>query len=93
MSRTRCSAPIDSGKPVAQHLHAIKNALKEIESLNLTGDAQNQFQSIQKYVSKFECVSFFTLWLKLLTIIQKANLVIEVRDTTLDVVRETLIVW
>ena len=43
MSRTRWSARIDSVKPVAQHLHAMKNALKEMESLILTADAQNQF--------------------------------------------------
>ena len=46
MSRTRWSSRIDSVKLVAQHLHAMKNPLKEMESLNLTADARNQLQSI-----------------------------------------------
>ena len=90
MSRTRGSARTYSVKPAVQHLHAIKNALQEMESLNLTTDARNQLQSTQNYIPKFECVLLSTLWLKLLTMIHETNLVIEVRDATLDVARDNI---
>ena len=41
-------------------------------------------------MSKFECVLFLTFWLKLLTIIHKTNLVIEVRKATLYVARDSI---
>ena len=90
MSITRRSARINSVKPVTQHLHVMKNAIKEIESLNHMADARNQLQSIQKYISKFKYVLLSTLWLKLFTIIHETNLVIEIRDATLDVVRDNI---
>ena len=61
MSRTKWSVRIDSVKLFAQHLHAMKNALEEVESLNLTADARNQLQLIQEYMLKFECVLLSTL--------------------------------
>ena len=61
-----------------------------MESLNLTADARNKLQLIQKYLSKFECVLLSTLWVKILTMTHETNLDIEVRDATLDVVRDNI---
>ena len=41
-------------------------------------------------MSKFECVLLSNLWLKLLTMIHETNLVIELRDATLDVARDNI---
>ncbi|CAM4709108.1 unnamed protein product [Lepidochelys kempii] len=90
MSKTRWSAQIDGVQPVTQHLNSVRKALHELESLNLTAQAQTELQSIQKHMSKFECPLMSSLWMKLLTMIHQTTLVIEARNATLDVERDNI---
>ncbi|XP_065658749.1 zinc finger MYM-type protein 1-like [Hydra vulgaris] len=90
ISKTRWSARIEAVKPVARHLNSLRTALKELQSLNLTVSAQSELQSIQKYLSKFECIVMSSLWMKLLTMIHQTNLIIEARNATLDVEMENI---
>ncbi|XP_065650734.1 zinc finger MYM-type protein 1-like [Hydra vulgaris] len=90
ISKTRWSARIEAVKPVARHLNSLRTALKELQSLNLTVSAQSELQSIQKYLSKFECSAMSSLWMKLLTMIHQTNLIIEARNATLDVEMENI---
>ncbi|XP_053893227.1 uncharacterized protein LOC128841815 [Malaclemys terrapin pileata] len=90
MSKTRWSARIDGVQPVAQYLNSARKALNELESLNLTAQAGMELQSIQKHMSKFECILMLSLWMKLLTMIHQTNLVIEAHNATLDVERDNI---
>lgn len=90
MSKTRWSARIDGVRPVAQHLDALIKALSGLESLNLTAQTRTELKSIQKYMTKFECILMSSLWIKLLTAIHQTNIIIESRSSTLDVERDNV---
>lgn len=90
ISTTRWSARIDAVKPVANHLQSLRKALDDMETLNLTAKTRSELHAIKKYMSKFEFIVMSSIWIKLLTMINQTNLVIEARDATLDVERENV---
>ena len=69
----------------------IKSALLKVyDKLTLNSDSRVTCLNMVKFVSKFETVIMNSLWLKLLTQMYKVNLIIEARNTTLDIEQKNI---
>ncbi|XP_065642960.1 zinc finger MYM-type protein 1-like [Hydra vulgaris] len=90
VSKTRWSARIDGFKPVTQHLNSIRSALNELGVLHLTAQAKIKLNAIQRYIFKFGCILMSSIWMKLLTMIHQANLIIKARYATLYVKKNNI---
>jgi hypothetical protein len=71
ISKTRWSARINAVKPVVKHLSTIRAAVEGAELLNLQPHARAGLQSIKEYLDTFECIPLSTIWIEMLTLLQK----------------------
>jgi hypothetical protein len=56
MSNTRRSARVESVKPFAQNLPAIKKAIESVLELNVTSEIRTDLNRIKMYMESFECL-------------------------------------
>lgn len=83
---TRWSERVDAIKPIAHHLPGIIKALEELHELpGLETKCKHTINGALKYVSTFTCLIMASMWYKILSAIQNVNLVIQGRDSTIDV--------
>ncbi|XP_065658605.1 uncharacterized protein LOC136083124 [Hydra vulgaris] len=84
-SGTRWTERLDSIRPFYNHLSQIIESLKEVKSLNITPKAKTEIRGALKYMSSFKCVLMSGIWLKVLTLIDRCNQVIQARKATIDI--------
>ncbi|XP_065642878.1 zinc finger MYM-type protein 1-like [Hydra vulgaris] len=89
-SGTRWTERLDSIRPFYNHLSQIIESLKEVKSLNLTPKAKTEIRGALKYMSSFKCVLMSGIWLKVLTLIDRCNQVIQARKATIDIEVENI---
>ncbi|XP_065645754.1 zinc finger MYM-type protein 1-like [Hydra vulgaris] len=89
-SGTRWTERLDSIRPFYNHLSPIIKPLKEVKSLNLTPKAKTEIRGALKYMSSFKCVLMSGIWLKVLTLIDRCNQVIQARKATIDIEVENI---
>ena len=83
---TRWTERVDSIKPFARNLPGIIKALEELRDMpGLPTKTKAETIGAIKYMSSFTCVLMSTTWYKILLHINNVNLIIEARQTTLDV--------
>ena len=88
---TRWSERLDTIKPIAHHLPGIIKALEELQELpGLETKCKHTINGALKYVSTFTCLIMASMWYKILAAIQNVNLIIQARDSTIDVEVENL---
>lgn len=85
MSDTRWSSRIECVKPFSMNIVGIKEAIKEVQNLNLTAETLNDLRGLSKYADSFECVIMASIWFKVLTTIDYRNKVLQTRKCTIDV--------
>ncbi|XP_050065845.1 uncharacterized protein LOC126554884 [Aphis gossypii] len=85
LSNTRWSARIDAVKPFVNNLPGLQNALEDVKQLNLTAESRRDIEGIVKYINKFECIVMASIWFKVLCIINERNVVLQARNSTIDV--------
>ena len=85
LSKTRWAERVDSVRPIAANLPSVCAALKEVLLTNLTLEVEATVRGLVKYVSSFKCVLLAAIWTKLLMTIDRVNLVLQAKETTLDV--------
>ncbi|XP_065673958.1 zinc finger MYM-type protein 1-like [Hydra vulgaris] len=89
-SGTRWTERLDSIRPFYNPLSQIIESLKEVKSLNLTPKAKTEIRGALKYMSSFKCVLMSGVWLKVLTLIDRCNQVIQARKATIDIEVENI---
>ncbi|XP_065667751.1 zinc finger MYM-type protein 1-like [Hydra vulgaris] len=89
-SGTRWTERLDSIRPFYNNLSQIIEYLKEVKSLNLTPKAKTEIRGALKYMSSLKCVLMSGIWLKVLTLIDRCNQVIQARKATIDIEVENI---
>ena len=82
---TRWIDRVASVRPFAVHLSGLKEALHQLQYLNLTPKTITDVNGAIKYVSTFTCVVMSSIWLKVLVAIDQRNQIIQARKATIDV--------
>jgi hypothetical protein len=72
-------------RPFAAHLPGLKKALNKIQELHLTPQTLTEIRGIERYLNSFECLLMSSIWLKVLAEINAWNLILQARQTSLDV--------
>ena len=90
MSDTRWSARIDSVKPFAAHIPGLRQAVNDLESLNLTPEVQSDLKGIESYINSFECIIMASTWVKALTLINYRSTILQTIEATVDVEAENV---
>ena len=87
-STTRWSARVDCVRPLARHASDVLKAVTELSQLtNLTRECRADIDGIMSYFGTFESLLMSSIWVKFLTDIHDTNLMIQRKNTTLDVER------
>ena len=60
-------------------------ALSQVQEMNLTPETRSDVVGMISYLSSFESILMASQWLKILTAINFRNLLLQARETTLDV--------
>ena len=76
---------------VARYLGSVRNAVSALsDATHLTAECKADLRGIGQYLSTCESVLMSVIWINMLTMINKVNLVIESRDNTLNVERDNI---
>ena len=83
---TRWTERVESIKPFAKNIPGLIKALEQLRDIpGLPIKTKAEAIGAIKYMSSFTCMLMSTVWYKILVLINNVNLIIEARETTLDV--------
>lgn len=85
MSTTRWSARIECVKPFAHNHRGLLESIDEILTSNLTAEVRADLMGIKKYMAAYESVIMGNLWFKILTAVNNVSVVLQARNSTIDV--------